>query len=56
MKWFYEQGRLEQKWIELYCKGLWTQCVRYQMEEQGSYHPDWMLPSGVIDQKLKDIN
>jgi uracil-DNA glycosylase family 4 len=55
MKWFYEQGRLEKKWIELYCRGLWHECVRYQMEEHGSYHPDWMLPSGGIDERLKDI-
>jgi len=53
MKWFYEDARLEQKWIELYCKGLWKTCVRYQMEENGSYHPDWMLPDGSLDEKLK---
>jgi uracil-DNA glycosylase family 4 len=53
MKGFYEQGRLEQKWIELYCKGLWSECVRYRMEENGSYHPDWMLPDGTLYEKLK---
>jgi uracil-DNA glycosylase family 4 len=53
MKWYYEKGRLEQKWIELYCKGLWDRCIRYQMEENGSYHPDWMLPDGSLDEKLK---
>ena len=53
MKWFYEEGRLNRKWIELYCKGLWSTCVRYQMEENGSYHPDWMLPDGSLDDKLK---
>jgi hypothetical protein len=23
------------------------------MEEQGRYHPDWMLPDGSIDEKMK---
>jgi DNA polymerase len=53
MKWYYEEGKLEKKWIELYCKGLWSGCVRYQMEENGTYHPDWMLPDGSLDEKLK---
>jgi len=26
--------------------------VRYQMEEIGKYHEDWMLPNGVLDEKL----
>jgi DNA polymerase len=53
LKRFYEVGRLEFSWIELYCKGLWSTCVRYQMEEKGLYHPDWMLPDGRLDEKLK---
>jgi len=48
MKHFYETGRLDRKWIELYCKGDWKNCVRYEMEELGQYHPDWMLPDGSI--------
>ena len=32
MKWFYEEGRLERKWIELYCKEDWEICARYEME------------------------
>ncbi len=48
MKRFYEQGRLLRKWIELYCHGDWQNCVRYQMEERGEYHPDRMLPDGSI--------
>ena len=53
MKRFYEEGQLERKWIEKYCKGLWKQCIRYQKEEKGEYHPDWMLPDGSMDMKLK---
>ncbi len=26
---------LDKKWIELYCKGDWKSCIRYQMEEKG---------------------
>lgn len=53
MRKFYEEGRLDKKWVELYCKGDWESCVRYQMEERGEYHPDWMLPDGTIDEGLK---
>jgi len=52
MKRFYEKGKLDKKWIELYCRGDWESCVRYQMEEKGEFHPDWMLPDGTLDEKL----
>jgi hypothetical protein len=55
MKRFWEAGRLERKWIELYCKGNWESCVRYAMEEEGRSHPDWMLPDGNLDIRLKGI-
>ena len=47
MKRFYEQGRMNKKWVELYCKGDWERCVRYQMEEKGEAHSDQMLPNGT---------
>jgi len=53
MKRFYEKGNLDKKWIELYCKGDWESCIRYQMEEKGLPHPDWMLPDGTIDEYLR---
>ncbi len=53
MRRFYEQGKLDKKWIELYCKGDWESCVRYQMEEEGKFHPDWMLPDGTLDERLQ---
>jgi len=52
MKRFYEQGKLDKKWIETYCKGDWESCVRYQMEETGQPHPDNMLPDGRLDNTL----
>lgn len=54
MKWFYESGRLSRRWIELYCKGDWENCTRYQMEEKGEPHPDWMLPDGSLDESLRN--
>jgi len=53
IKRFFEQGKLDKKWIKMYCKGDWESCIRYQMEEEGRFHPDNMLPDGTIDKKLK---
>lgn len=53
MRRHYEAGRLDAHWIELYCHGLWNTCVRYQKEERGEYHPDWMLPDGTEDLSLR---
>jgi len=52
MKRFYEEGMIDEKWVELYCKGDWESCIRYQMEERGKPHPDLMLPDGSIDERL----
>ena len=53
MKRFYEEDRIPKRWIELYCKGDWKSCVRYHMEERGEPHPDWMLPDGSLDERLR---
>lgn len=53
MKYFYERGKLDKKWIEQYCKGDWESCIRYQMEEGGELHSDFMIPDGSIDENLK---
>jgi hypothetical protein len=53
MKRFYEQGKLEKKWIEEYCKGDYQRCVRYWMEERGEPHPDNLLPNGEIRRELE---
>jgi uracil-DNA glycosylase family 4 len=53
MKWFYDKGKLDRYWIERYCKGDWEGCVRYQMEEEGRFHPDSMLPDGTLDETLR---
>ena len=52
MKYFFESGKIEGRWIEEYCHGDWAACVRYRMEERGEPHPDNMLPDGTIDETL----
>jgi hypothetical protein len=55
MKRFYEQGKIDKKWVNTYCKSKsnWLTCIRYQMEENNEYHPDWMLPDGSFKEELK---
>lgn len=50
---YFKQGRLNRSWIELYCRGDWARCIRFQKEEQGIPHPDWMLPDGTLDPELQ---
>jgi len=52
MKRYYEEGKLDRKWVELYCKGDWESCIRYKMEMNGEWHVDWMLPDGTIYERL----
>jgi len=52
LKLFYENGLLERKWIELYCKGDWERCLRYHLEKKGESYPDWMLPDGTFNKNL----
>ncbi len=59
-KWYYacpirqytEKGKLERYWIENYCLVNNNNCIRYQMEEKGRYHPDNLLPDGTIRNDL----
>jgi hypothetical protein len=52
MKYFWQRGKLNSSWIENYCKNNGDGCVRYELEENGIYHPDNMLPNGEIDESL----
>lgn len=52
MKYYWEQGQIESKWIENYCNKNWLNCIRYEKEENGIEHPDQMLPNGEIDENL----
>ena len=52
INYFVEEGKLEKKWIEKYCLVGNKECVRYNLEETGVYHPDNMLPNGEIREDL----
>jgi len=52
LKRYYEEGRLDQKWIQDYCYHNYLRCVRYKMEEDGLCHPDNMMPDGSINGDL----
>jgi len=53
LKRFYEEGRLDEKWIREYCHSGYSRCVRKKMEDEGLYHPDNMMPDGTIDEELR---
>ncbi|MBS3812770.1 uracil-DNA glycosylase [Candidatus Bipolaricaulota bacterium] len=53
MRRFNERGVLDDRWIETYCKGDWESCQRYQMEENGDPHPDYILPDGSLSERLR---
>ncbi len=48
IKRFYEEGKIDKKWIEHYCFRGGKGCKRYEMEENGIPHPDNMLPNGEL--------
>lgn len=55
MKRYCDNGILDSRWVEFYCKGDWESCVRYHMEDKGEPHPDYMLPDGSLDETLKNV-
>jgi len=56
MKRAYDKGLLDKKWIENYCLNGGKNCIRKQrFEEKGYVSPDYVLPDGTIDEKLKQI-
>jgi DNA polymerase len=56
MKRYYENGVLDTQWVRSYCWNGGDGCVRYAMEQRGEPHPDWMLPDGTIDTRLKEYD
>ena len=50
---YYEQGKLESEWIELYCKGNWNDCVRYQLLKSGALELEFVLPDGSVEDRLR---
>ena len=52
IKIYVETDKLDRKWIEDYCLIGNKNCVRYQLEEDGDYHPDNLLPNGDFKEDL----
>jgi hypothetical protein len=56
MKRAYDRGLLDKKWIEQYCLNGGINCIRKKrFEEEGYVSPDYVLPDGTEDEKLKRI-
>jgi len=56
MKRAFDKGLLKEKWIVKYCMNNGNDCVRKQrFEEEGFVSPNYVLPDGTIDDKLKSI-
>ena len=54
MKRAFEAGLLDRKWIDDYCLNGGKGCVRKQrFEGQGYVSPDYILPDGTVDERLK---
>ena len=55
MKRAYDAGLLDAKWIEDYCMNGGQGCVRKRrFETEGYVSPDFVLPNGQVDEKLKE--
>ena len=56
MKRAYDKGLLDKRWIKNYCCNGGNGCIRRKrFEEEGYVSPDYVLPDGTIDKKLKEI-
>jgi len=56
MKRAYDKGLIDKKWVENYCWVGGKNCVRKKkFEEEGYISPDYILPDGTEDPKLKKI-
>ena len=53
MKKFYEEGKLNKKWIENYCFQNGKNCKRLEMVNREVACTDNVLPDGEIDESLK---
>jgi hypothetical protein len=52
----YDKGLIDKKWVENYCWNNGKNCVRKtRFEKEGYISPDYVLPDGTEDPKLKEI-
>jgi len=50
----YDKGLIDKKWVENYCCNEGKNCIRKKrFEEEGYISPDYVLPDGSEDSKLK---
>jgi len=53
----YQTGKIDQKWVKDYCWNNGKKCIRKKRFEQENYiSPDYVMPDGSIDKKLKKID
>ena len=53
MKRAFDAGMLDKKWIDDYCMNDGKNCVRKKrFENEGYVSPDYVLPNGMVDEKL----
>lgn len=56
MKRAYDNGMLDKKWIDDYCMSGGQGCIRKKrFETEGYVSPDYVLPDGTVDEKLRQI-
>ncbi|MHA1721168.1 MAG: uracil-DNA glycosylase [Promethearchaeota archaeon] len=53
IKYYTDKKQLDPYWVNNFCLVGNKECIRYQKEEAGEYHPDNLLPDGSIDPSLK---
>ena len=53
LKRFYQQGKIDKRWIEDYCLADNPECLRRILEEKGVYHADNLMPDGTINRSLR---
>ncbi len=54
MKRAYEAGLLDRSWIDNYCLNGGRNCIRKKrFEQEGYVSPDYVLPDGTVDEKLR---
>lgn len=52
----YDKGLIDKKWVENYCWNSGKNCERKRrFEEDGYISPDYVLPDGSEDLKLKEF-
>jgi hypothetical protein len=55
VKWAYDLGLIDRKWVENYCRNDGKGCIRKKrFEEEGFISPSYVLPDGTISERVKE--